>query len=170
MTFSVLGGGGGSAEVSGTVVDLLDAVPYLFAAQLIPPWHVLNDLLRKGVADAGMSGGCTWESFELTRLEWAELSAHLQAANREQQFTFVEPPDWVQSIEEWNDWTVMVSLGLPDEFRTLSRRSREMDRALKKASEDGNTGLVEQLHLRRVEADTELASLVMEHRRKGTSS
>ena len=43
----------------GTVKDLLFDVPYFFSDKdIIPPLAVLNDFLRKGIRDAGMSGGC----------------------------------------------------------------------------------------------------------------
>ena len=51
----------------GTVVDLLFDVPYLIGFGAPFPSHVqLNSLLQLGYEDAGMSGGCEWEPFELS--------------------------------------------------------------------------------------------------------
>lgn len=39
----------------------------------VPPRHVLNEILRSGVSESGMSGGCEWQPFEITDEEHAEL-------------------------------------------------------------------------------------------------
>lgn len=43
------------------------------AFHVIPPFEPLNDLLQRGVQDAGMSGGCEWSQFQITREEYDEL-------------------------------------------------------------------------------------------------
>ena len=60
------GESGGSSERRGTVAELLESIPYLLADRLLPPLRVVNDVLRRGVHDAGMSGGCSWRPFEIT--------------------------------------------------------------------------------------------------------
>ena len=47
------------------VADLLFDIPYFFLAMIIPPMAVVNEVLQKGVVDAGMSGGCKWKPFQL---------------------------------------------------------------------------------------------------------
>jgi len=57
----------------GTLLDLIQAIPYLSAGNLIPPLRVLNDVLRRGRRDAGMSGGAIWRPFSIKRDEYDEL-------------------------------------------------------------------------------------------------
>lgn len=61
----------------GSLTQLLFDIPALsFALRLwktIPPRHVLNEILRNGVSEAGMSGGCVWQPFEIKEAEYAEL-------------------------------------------------------------------------------------------------
>ncbi len=72
LRYTVFGPGESSEE--GTVADLLCAIPYLIGFGWPFPSHVqLNSLLRKGYADAGMSGGCEWEPFALEVGEYDDV-------------------------------------------------------------------------------------------------
>ncbi|NIM51376.1 MAG: hypothetical protein GTO22_19355 [Gemmatimonadales bacterium] len=53
-------------------------VPYLVMHGVIPPRHVLNEVLRHGGGDAGMSPGAGWEPFEIDHQEYVELVSALQ--------------------------------------------------------------------------------------------
>jgi hypothetical protein len=55
--------GPGSFSTEGSVADLLMDIPYFFIAKIIPPIDVVNEVLQKGVLDAGMSGGCKWKAY-----------------------------------------------------------------------------------------------------------
>jgi hypothetical protein len=156
---------GGEFPERGTVADLLRAIPYLLSAQIVPPLHVVNDLLAKGSDDAGMSGGCKWEPFQLSQPEWEELVRHFQSQPGDSAFHFVHPPDWVETVEDWHSWIMMYKFGMPEKFRQLEREVRELERARKQALDDGNQDLVLELHLRVIEAGNKLAELVMTHRR-----
>jgi hypothetical protein len=166
VSFSVLGGVGGSTEKQGTVADLLDAIPYFLSAQLIPPLLVVNDLLRKGIRDAGMSGGCMWEPFEITQSEWADLANNLKALTSGKECRFVEPPEWVKTIDDWNAWIMIFKYGYPEEFRDIEKECRDLERARKQATKDGNTDLAEALRVRAIKADIKLAQFAMKHHRK----
>jgi hypothetical protein len=166
VSFSVLGGVGGSARKHGTLVDLLDAIPYLLSARLIPPVHVVNDALRRGTHDAGMSGGCQWEPFEITQSEWADLADTLAARTPRKRCTFVEPPEWVATFDDWNAWIMIFRYGYPEELRGLEKECRELEHAREQAIKDGNTGLAETLRVRALEADARLADCLMAHRRE----
>src|SRR4051812_18494011 len=66
--------GPGTMPAEGTVVDLLFDIPYLIGwGAPLPSHYQLNSLLRKGYDDAGMSGGCAWEPFELSADEYDEV-------------------------------------------------------------------------------------------------
>jgi hypothetical protein len=62
---------------SGSLADLVLALPYVVLHE-IPPRRVLNDILVRGVLDAGMSGGCIWKPLELDQLEFEDLVGELQ--------------------------------------------------------------------------------------------
>src|SRR5687767_4741508 len=93
LTFSVFAAGGGSIERSGTLVDLVAELPVL-SAGLIPPLHVLNDLLRLGRDDAGMSGGAEWEPIQIDKSEWRALVTALERGGQQRAWRFVHPPEW----------------------------------------------------------------------------
>ena len=40
---------------------------------VIPPMHVINEVLARGVDDAGMGGGAKWKPFEISEEEYIEL-------------------------------------------------------------------------------------------------
>jgi hypothetical protein len=111
ISFAVLGGVGGSSEEQGTVVDLLSAIPYLLTAQLVPPLHVVNDLLMKGIYDAGMSGGCEWEPFHIDASEWNDFRRALAEPHSGAACEFVEPPDWVKTYDDWHSWVMTFKYG-----------------------------------------------------------
>jgi hypothetical protein len=49
----------------------------LKAFGVIPPIHVLNEILTTGKYNAGMGGACEWRSFEINADEYAELVLEL---------------------------------------------------------------------------------------------
>jgi len=58
----------------GTVVDLLFDMPWVLARYAtVPTLDDLNELFREGSYDAGMSGGCEWEPFEIDTTEYNEI-------------------------------------------------------------------------------------------------
>lgn len=48
-------------------------IPYFGACGVFPPFHLLNQLLRRGGSQGGMSPGATWEPFELSPEEYRDL-------------------------------------------------------------------------------------------------
>ena len=52
-------------------------VPYLTCHGVIPPRHVLNEVLSSGGGDAGMSPGAVWEPFSISEDEYTTLVADL---------------------------------------------------------------------------------------------
>ena len=166
VSYVVLGGVGGEFPETGTVADLLQAIPYLLIAQIVPPLHVVNDVLAKGSRNSGMSGGCEWKPFQLSQAEWEELSRHLQSEPDDSSFQFVQPPDWVVTVEDWQSWIMIHRYGFPEEFRVLEREVRDLEQARTQAMQEGNQDLVEELHLRVIEAGEKLSQLVMNHRQR----
>ena len=71
--------GAETLPVEGTVIDLLVRLHHLSAwegplGRSFPSRDRLNRRLRKGAYDAGMSGGCEWEPFELNPEEYEEVA------------------------------------------------------------------------------------------------
>ena len=165
VSFRVAGAIGDAVRQRGTMVDLLEAVPYLLVARVVPPWHVVNDLLRSGGGDAGMSGACTWEPFEITRSEWEDLARDLEALPPKRRCKVLEPPDWVQTVEDWHAWIMIVEYGFPEEYRDIDREYRDLERARERATQVGQTDLAEELRVRAGEVADRLSRLVLEHRR-----
>jgi len=58
-------------------------VPYFGPCGIFPPFHLLNDLLRRGGSQGGMSPGVTWEPFELSRQEYDVLVAAVRSSEVE---------------------------------------------------------------------------------------
>ena len=170
ISYIVLGGTGGEFPERGTVADLLLEIPYLLTARIIPPLHVINDLLAKGLDDAGMSGGCEWEPFQIVESEWEDLASHLKSLPDDEACEFVQPPDWVESVDDWRAWIMIHKYGMPEEFRLVEREVRELEHARTKALNEGNEDLVLELHLRVIEAGNRLSQLVMDHRDKTSTS
>src|SRR5689334_13298650 len=96
--------------VTGSVTDLLESIPYLFALGVMPSLSVLNHLLSLGERDAGMSGGCRWEPFEVDEGEWHEIRAALESRGV---CRFVAPPDRVEDFDDWHAWLFDFKRGIP---------------------------------------------------------
>jgi hypothetical protein len=161
IAFKVHGGVGGTHLHSGTLSDLLKAIPYLLIPKLIPPLGIVNDLLKKGISDAGMSGGCSWKPFEVTPAEWDELKEEL-ISNQSDGLEYVSPPEWVRNIHDWHNWVLEFRYGMPGpEFRELERRYRQFEEQRDQALRDGNQELASELHLKAFDAGSELAQLAM---------
>ncbi len=99
--------------VRGTLADLaLDA--YLIPrCGLIPPLVVLQERLRTGGGNAGMSPGCTWEPFELTESDYWDLVGQLEALtpddlasrHRNPQIVGEIRPDYgAAASKNWREW------------------------------------------------------------------
>lgn len=170
ISYIVLGGMGGEFPKRGTVADLLLEIPYLLTARIIPPLHVINDLLAKGLDDAGMSGGCQWEPLQITESDWDDLVLQLKSLPGDEACEFVRPPDWVETVADWWAWIMIHKHGMPEEFRLIEREVRELEHARQKALNEGNEDLVLELHLRAIEASNRLSQLVVDHRDKTSKS
>lgn len=166
IAYVVLGGVGGEFPKQGTVADLLSSVPYLLMSKVIPPLHVTNDLLLRGLVDAGMSGGCRWEPFQISQEEWVELVEHLTSLPDDKACDFVQPPDWVTSIDDWHSWIMTYRHGFPQEIRELDREERRLKQEIEKALSEGNQALVEELHLQRIAVGNKVAEFAMEANRR----
>ena len=49
----------------------------IYAGKQFPPLHIINEELKSGGSNMGMSGGCYWKPFALTEAEYAEISEEM---------------------------------------------------------------------------------------------
>ena len=82
---------------------------------------MVNEVLGKGVVDAGMSGGCRWKPFQLNAAEYLELVARL----KKNRFRTLDSPGWVHTHSDWHKWCCELVLGIPalESERRSDRRS-----------------------------------------------
>lgn len=152
--------------VEGSLQEFLLRVPYLLMPHgPMPPLFVLNELLAKGVADAGMSGGCQWEPFQITPVEWEELASALA---RTSGLVVVEPAAWVRTYSDWATWGLAAKLGIPpDEQQQLKALSDEEDRWRQEsemAARDGNRDRMLECHAKAVDAGTRVVEIIERYR------
>src|SRR5690348_11353509 len=124
----------------GSVADLVRDIPYLIVAGRIPPLAVVNEVLRRGECDAGMSGGCLWPPFELSAAEFAEVVTDLETHGALGRAARLEDvPSWVTTMREWAIWIAYRLRGVPvDENRQLSVAMAETEKAMKAAAARGD--------------------------------
>jgi hypothetical protein len=132
----------------------------MFVLGVMPSRRVLNHLLGLGEQDAGMSGGCRWEPFEVDEQEWQEIREALE----ERDVFFVEPPDWVENLHDWHAWLFDLRYGIPaEEHRRLMQEDADLGRAIARAAAAGDQETVAELHLERVRVGAELAEMVAQY-------
>ena len=75
-----VGDGEGSWEYAPLDEFLLSVPAFVYALKfygIIPPIHILNEVLESGRDDAGMSGGAKWKPFSVSASEYGELVENL---------------------------------------------------------------------------------------------
>ncbi len=138
-------------------------MPCFFGSTRIPPKIVLNDILRTGIDDAGMSGGVKWEPFQLSEEEYLKVRDALE----ERGLVFVEPPGWVKSKSDWHIWEMEVDHGIPaDEHRRLSEPCEKLEKEMERAVRENRKGDANLLHMQYLEVANELAKFFNSHSKK----
>ena len=92
-----------------SVLTLVLNIPYFITAKIVPPLHIVNQVLRTGKLDAGMGGGCVWPAFELSEEEHAEIATMLKRHG----FRSVKVPGWVTTLQDWSRWKAELVWGTP---------------------------------------------------------
>jgi len=84
---------------------LLD-IPYLMYYGVVPSREAINEVLRTGGGDGGMSPGASWEPFELTEDDYWEVVERWDqmdiAKEREDDHFRYNPKNFVQDFEIMN--------------------------------------------------------------------
>lgn len=151
------------------IVKLLNDIPYfLMEGQLIPPRHILNDLLRRGVDDAGMSGHVEWEPFEVGEGEYAAVADELQ--QRGMTLPDTGSPDNVNTYEIWVEWGIVHRMGDDADAAELAelfaaRRKLEEERRL--SEEQGDEDNVERLWRELIHVSSRISEIMVNmHKRR----
>ncbi len=159
----------GIAKKTGTLKELLENIPYLMIHKIIPPLKVINYILQTGKYDAGMSGGCTWEPFQINNEEYEELTKSLIASDKK--YTKDEPPDWVENYSEWHIWIMERLYDVPaEEHLRLTKEYSRLEKLRKEAHENGDSTLTIDLHLKAIQAGNELSEYFMKHLKRKNSN
>ncbi|MEN6321434.1 MAG: hypothetical protein ABFD82_22145 [Syntrophaceae bacterium] len=165
--------GDGQTPVYGDLLDLLQAIPYLLSDGLIPPLVVLNHIFQMGVYDAGMSGGITWEPFEIDQTEFNELvNGFVSLKNTE--YRLVVTPDWVKTNIHWLIWKMEYLYKIPsEEHIRLWEEDEHWTRLHQEAIVIGDTKKVDEYYIKSMQAGNRLSKFLMayidEYRKKKES-
>jgi len=166
------GVGPGKSPREGTWADVVDSIPYfLLGGGPIPPLFLINEVLKTGKVDAGMSGGCEWPPSELNEDEYELLVEELLARPDKKHsrgdgsdsfslgpYKRLPTPEWVHTKEDFMYWSIEVSQGVPAlKYRELSHRRKELAVAVGRAYRAGDMALGDQLEpeLTKVEDEKE---------------
>ena len=166
LSFHVLAGtGDGRTRVEGTLPQLVREIPALLSCGLVPPRAIMNEVLRRGSWDAGMSGGCQWTPFEIDDEEWDELASLLTTSDR--QLAYVAPPSWVESFSDWHIWTMEHRHGVPaSAHRELVREYDQLADAARQARASGDDEQALERHVEACQAGNRLAEFLMKYLRR----
>jgi hypothetical protein len=153
--------GDGQTPVYGTLLDLLQAIPYLISDGLIPPLVVLNHIFKMGVYDAGMSGGITWEPFAIDQKEFDELVNGFVSLNNAE-YRLVSTPGWVKTNIQWLIWKMEYLYEIPsEEHIRLWEEDDHWTRLYKEAINIGDTEKADEYHLKSIQAGNRLSKFFM---------
>lgn len=167
VEFELLPGvGPGILTRRGSWGDVVEAIPYLLHSGFpIPPREVLNQVLRTGGSDAGMSGGCRWPASELDEGAYRALVADLLRRS-EMHYFEADAPTWVQTPEDYRYWALEVGWGLPaEENRRYVQRLSALGDSVAEARLRGDTGLADELQAEQTSLHREHGEWYKAHRR-----
>lgn len=112
--------GRSSGRRTGDISDLFRAAnPYLFSGDLVPPLHVINQFLAKGVSHLGMGGGAEWKPFSLVEAEYSAFLRYLDTPvgqrkfNRKKPVEVAAPPADVQTADDYSQWSIKDAMANP---------------------------------------------------------
>jgi hypothetical protein len=156
--------GSAEIEIEGNTSELLKNIPYLLSAGVIPSADIINEVLAKGRDDSGMSGGASWTPYQVDTNGFEELVTQLKAIEHYKSLEYIEPDSWVSNFEDWNVWVMYIKKGVPwKEHKRLNDIVVGLENQMEEAKASDDEQRVNVLHLKIIEAGTELYEFVMEH-------
>ena len=124
--YQLSGIGDGKSRKEGTLLHLLEAIPYLLLRKRLPCLRVINSILAGGYEDAGMSGAVQWQSFQINQKQFLKLVAEAESRG----IRYIKNPEWVTCRSDFHIWEMSLDHGIP------LARHRELMRRLDKAESD----------------------------------
>ena len=88
---------------TGTLTDLVRDIPGILFSNCIQPLHILNQFLKRGRKDAGMSGGAEWKPFNVPQEEYEFLVEDL-VSYPDRNYYYSEPPAEISEFDQWWQW------------------------------------------------------------------
>ncbi len=153
-------------NTSGSLTVFLSECIGVIENKLIPPFQILNQILKSG---ADLNRNCQWQPFELDEQDYRELVLDLlisPASCYEQ----VTPADWVSTPKDWYYWCCEYRVGIPaQKHRELLEESEMWSKKARQASEEGSKELAESYHWKSILAGQQLMDLVMPYFEKNLS-
>lgn len=136
-------------DISASLTEFISELRRFLPFQKLPPLEVLNQYLRVGEIDQGMSGSLRWEPLAITESEYQEVASDLG-------LTPAVKPSNVNSEVDWFLWCFQEYLGVPmEEHRKYHEILMKLDQECQLAydNEDDNA---DELHLKYIEASNQL--------------
>lgn len=65
-----------------------------------PPLHIINEELKSGGCDMGMSGGCHWKPFKLSEIEYKEIAKEM-LTSPEYDLSYDESLEDRKTLKKW---------------------------------------------------------------------
>ena len=156
-TFTIRSGNDASdIQTEGSVFDLLSHIPYLMHHHYVLPKIVVNSILRTGIWDSGMSGGCEWTPFELNEEDYIELLKEFEIHG----YSYIETPTWVVDRRIWQIYIFEIKHGIPHEQHlVIDQKIRTLEQSLKLATEHHDEAEQAKLMVELMHASDELNDL-----------
>lgn len=149
------------------LLEFFKVIPYFFSSNYFPSFEVLNNFLISGGSEHGMSGGVSWQPFQLTKENYEELITELKLTFPT--LIFALTPKWVKNYSEWQIWVMKKRYGIPiKENLKLTKKYQSIINKLEKAKQNKNETEVLKLHLKSIAIGQKLANLHMKKLRKKT--
>jgi len=77
----------------------------------MPPYEVLNETLKRGKIDLGMSGKIEWKPCSLTQVEYHKVCSKLGIDAVDESIL----PEWVSTYENWDIYQYEITHEIPAE-------------------------------------------------------
>jgi len=151
--------GPGTVEEEKDLFSFLLDIPNFFYMGYVPPFKVVNILLAEGLRDAGMSGGCEWDPFNIDFSEYEEILEWLKSAKFHNGESYDESIINVEldSKQAWYSKVLEFKFGIPfEKHLEMSLRVDALELKSKEASKTDDEELKDKAHLEWYYAANEL--------------
>lgn len=165
------GAGNRITSKQGVLKDLLLDIPFLITPEtrLLPPLHIINDVLNAGIMDLGSIGGCKWEPFQIEEKDFIDILKKLGTIN-DAIYKFVVPPDWVKNFSDWSIWRMEHCFGVPSgENRKLHNEYMKIENALQKAYNQNSHKLVFKNFRKLQKIENKITKLILKYKKLNIS-